>query len=373
MEEIFEAAYASADAGLLRALAGVNRSTRRAALPRLRPLEHFELRVTSVPESIHAGETATFLYELTGVGVHLLADAKHFRWGDAGGAWHTFEALPLLPPSPSLSVRVRERGSVSHHEVEEEAEAYVCPKQDGRVDSFEEIPQQDMVILKHARVLDVNYPVDRAEAFLTSRLQPRLDTVRFVTVPPPKEMLVFPLPARRVVYFDNPGLWIRPGYHAADFDLCSDMTSKLVIHEKCRQHRKDAIFLPLPQTPSKRLKDITCFLPRWETPLSGYRYFEPCIWLAVWAVMHGVRVAMVGAWDVEPAVLRGGGPGNSVRYIQSRIEAFARSCSSDNGVESRLRDVTFVTRDEYRDIIGQEDFDIETDVDYYKHRGSSLV
>lgn len=37
------------------------------------------------------------------------------------------------------------------------------------------------------------------------------------------------------------------------------------------------------------------------------------------------------------------------------------------------KNIVLLTRDQYRDSIRQEEFDIETDVGYYKRRGSTLL
>lgn len=456
MQEIID--YADFDT--LRTLSLVSRSFRQAACRRLRPLEHFDLRAAEVPESIHKDLTAWYLYELTGVGVRVLADAMHFHWGMAGADWHEFEGNSPIPEA--------ERGhkwTFEYYDAEEEV--YECPKGDGRVDSFEEIPAGDMAALRRARVLDIAYPLDRPEVFLSMRLMPNLHTMRLLPLPPGvrTQTLHSNPPVARIVFFDLPGRWLKPVLTqttdwSGKFDLCSAQTSKVVIHQTHRRKGRlmDAMFPPVPRAPPAQLKTITYIFQRWDPrdddaraaenaegtnptpeeqsaedatngensdrpvdiangahsgPNNGsddarHRPLNFFIGLAVWAAGHGVELTVVGAQDLDPLVFehplpqaldetkqgcangeKSGAqdgqagddtrPQGVVRHLMCQVLRCAalRAAEPTPGMPTgdlvaKVRaNVHFVTRDAYRASIGEEEFDIETNIDYFKRRGVS--
>lgn len=393
VQEVFD----HADLDTLLALSQVNRSFHQAATRRLRPYRHFNLNAADVPESIHLDLTAWYLYELTGRGARVLADAMHFHWGAAGSDWHDFEGAHTPIPES-------ERGhkwTFEYYDAEEEV--YLCPKQDGRVDSFEEIPAADMNTLKRARVLDIHYPLSKAESFLNTQLMPNLHTARFPAAAPPmiQESLSDPPAVERIVFFDNPGRWFKPVPYNEDFNLCSDRTAKVVIHQKNgRKGRdKDAMCPPAPMPPSKRLQELAYIFTRWglDKNDNGARSLDRFLFLMMWAAMeHDVKVTVVGLQDLDPAIFRDEPlritpepPGECqkekpdeyyksanyksivtgediVAYFKQKLVKIARIAKNAEFAEKAQKNVTFLTRDAYRDAIGEEEFGIETDVDYHK-------
>lgn len=70
-----------------------------------------------------------------------------------------------------------------------------------------------------------------------------------------------------------------------------------------------------------------------------------------------------------------------VRLLKRELGIYALHCLSNpvpgmplKDLEARVRkNIVFLTRAQYCDSIGQEEFDVETDVGYYKRRGSTLL
>lgn len=424
MQEIFNAA----DADALWALSSACKSFQEAARPRLLPAEHFGLGALYVPASTHRNMSAPYLFDLNNdaADVHLRADVMSlFAWD-----WWREEAAPssnsrqgthfstLHPVGNDIPWAFDFRGAASH----------TRSKGDGRINRIKDIPAKDRLALVRARVLDVDYPLDKAALALIARLMPRLHTYRFL--PGANTLLQEGLPyVERVVFFDAPARWTRPFRsirRVSDIevrrDLCSPITRKVVIHQRgghAFECQDVSVLSSLPNRP-EQLEHITYVFHHWElwseerernrrwalkggyNPGHSLAFF---VKVAVWAAGHGIKVTVVGAQDLNPQVLPGfrategtghdrqadvGLPGSSdqqklaekehskkphpiVEALKRELARYAKSVKEET-VEGKpmeplvtrvIQNVVFLTRDAYRDKVGQVDFEIETDVYYY--------
>lgn len=374
IQEIFQ----HADLDAVRVLSRVNRSLRAAACRRLWPLQHFDLKVVAAPYYDRRLDNDRHLYELRGEGVRVLAEAENFDWCSAGEEFH--EAVgrrsqqarsPLLVP-------------------------------DGRVKSLDEIPLADRERLRGACVLDIDQlELNRAELFMVEHFMPSLHTVRFPGIDNHgAETVHFPR-ASRFVFLDDWAEHARlmpPGYPAkrkpvSKFLFCAADATKVVINQAHGVNFLETKRTPMPRSTGK-LKEISYIFKHWDasTIENESESLELFVRLAVWAAGNGVKVTVVGADELDGSLIvqrckktvTGKGKRRKyeehlitgaviVRSLKEELAKFAAQAEAEpltgmpeNWVAEKVeRNVTFVTRDQYRDTIGLEDFKIETEQHYY--------
>lgn len=406
VEEIFK----HADIEALRVLSRVSRSFRSAARRRLLPLEHFNLEVVHESNDLRRVSGESTRYAVIGKDVQLRADVRLF---DSG-----VKALELYQ---TLGPELFNWGYDSDGEESIDHESgcsdwdYPTQPPPGWEDSFDGIPQEKRDALQRARVLDIDWSLKQLEASLTDRLMPHIHTVRFEPVdnscPLPIEPYAFPRAQRTVfldhLYSDNLDnlLW-RPLLFAVadelDFDqsgkfaLCSPDTIKMVVNQVqgFKYGASEKMFPPTPR-PTAQLKRISYVFKHWdvdpqEDQSSSLDLF---VKFTVWAAGHGIAVTVVGAEELDPLLIvqrrektakgrekifaRGEQNSISRKAIVQVLKQEITKCAADveahpsEGMpKGRLgqkmrKNVTFISREQYRDMIGEEDFSIETEMYYF--------
>lgn len=399
-----------ADIDALRVLAHVNRSFRAAARCRLRPLEHFSLSSAELPYEVHHDKTAWRLYELSGPGVRFRADTQHFGWGSQGVKWHNYqgEFTPMSEDESDV-----QPGDWEYEYYDLDGRDYIMPE-DGRISRWDDIDEATRESARQARVLDVAYPLEKEELFVNSQLMPYVQTVRFVPGEKIETLEYLHPPAHRVVYFDSPARWVAPPVHDRvrwsgrdeneNFAFCSDETRKLVVHHRHRSPTARERMFPLTPRRPAQLEELVYVFPSFDAEGAGDAEYAKSIVtftkLVVWAAGHDIRVTIVGAQDLLPFFLAPGWERHKAQHnvqvsgsdpcsdvnaevierlrlkIVQRFKQMIINCAADLGAHpvpgmptqdlaEKVQTASFVTRDEYRESVGPEDYAIETDIDYY--------